>query len=102
MRFRLWTRRWYRPSPTCQRHIFAERLPGIVAPSARRTCRLAEVVEAIAFALGGQAGARLLVTLGMPLSADTLLDTIRATVIATEVTPHVSGIDDWAWRRGHR
>ena len=102
VRFQLFTRRWFCSSATCSCRIFTERLPQVVAPAARRTRRLAEVVEAIAFALGGEAGARLLATLGIPLSPDTLLDTIRATVVTPTVAPRVIGIDDWAWRRGHR
>ena len=106
VRFRLWTRRWCCTNPSCPRRIFTERLPTVVAPSARRTTRVAEVVEAIAFALGGEAGARLLRTLGMPLSPDTLLDTIRASTVASTVRAdapaRVIGIDDWAWRKGNR
>lgn len=80
VRFRLHTRRWRCPNPDCERRIFTERLPVVVAPFARRTVRLAEVVDAIAFALGGEAGARILATLGVPVSADTLLNRIRSTV----------------------
>jgi transposase len=100
--FRLWTRRWYCTNLACSRRIFTERLPDVVAPSARRTLRLTTVVEAIAFALGGEAGARLLQTLGLPRSPDTLLTTIRATPVEVAAPPRVIGIDDWAWRRGHR
>jgi transposase len=100
--FRLWTRRWHCTNLACSRRIFTERLPDVVAPSARRTLRLTAVVEAIAFALGGEAGARLLQTLGLPRSPDTLLTTIRATPVEVAAPPRVIGIDDWAWRRGHR
>src|SRR4051794_18196450 len=41
----------------CTRRIFTERLPGFVAPWARRTRRLGEQLTAIA--LGGFAGTRL-------------------------------------------
>ncbi|MDQ3549010.1 MAG: ISL3 family transposase [Chloroflexota bacterium] len=102
VRFQVFTRRWFCSSATCSCRIFTERLPQVMAPSARRTLRLTEVVEAVAFALGGEAGARLLQTLGMPLSPNTLLDTIRATVVTTTVASRGIGIDDWTWRRGHR
>jgi len=88
--------------PTCVRQIFAERLPTVVAPHARRTARLATMVEALALALGGEAGARLLATLGTPLSADTLLTAIRRAARPDPPAPRVIGIDDWSWRRGHR
>ena len=101
VRFQVFTRRWFCSSATCSCRIFTERLPQVMAPSARRTLRLTEVVEAVAFALGGEMGARLLAPLGMPVSPDALLDTIRVSVV-TAATPRGIGIDDWAWRRGHR
>lgn len=44
--------------PTCSRAIVAARLPGLVAPHARRTARLAVWLRAADFAVGGAAGAR--------------------------------------------
>jgi transposase len=102
VRFRLSTRRWHCPNPDCNRQIFTERLPTVVAPFARRTVRLAEVVDAIAFALGGEAGARVLATLGLSVSADTLLHRVRTAVPPAPIPPRVVGIDDWAWRKGNR
>jgi hypothetical protein len=43
----------------CPRRIFTERLPGLVAPWARRTVRLAAHLLAIGLALGGAAESRL-------------------------------------------
>jgi transposase len=60
VRLLLRTRRWVCANATCARQIFTERLPGVLAPYARRTARLAVVVEAIALALGGEGGARIL------------------------------------------
>ncbi len=45
---------------SCWSCTFAERLPYLVKPHARRTCRLAEAQERVGVALGGEAGARLL------------------------------------------
>jgi transposase len=101
VRFHLHTRRWRCPNPDCPRQVFTERLPAVVAPFARRTTRLTEVVDAIAFALGGEAGARVLATLGLPVSPDTLLNRVRATVSPVHPAPQVVGIDDWAWRKGN-
>jgi zinc-finger of transposase IS204/IS1001/IS1096/IS1165 len=44
--------------PSCERHIFTERLPDLVAAYGRQTHRLATALRAIDLALGGQAGAR--------------------------------------------
>lgn len=100
--FRLHTRRWHCSNPACPRRIFTERLPAVVAPFARRTARLADVVDAIAFALGGEAGARVLATLGLSVSPDTLLNRVRTTAAPAHPEPRVIGIDDWAWRKGNR
>lgn len=102
VRFRLHTRRWRCSNPACTRQVFTERLPDVVAPFARRTVRLAEVVDTIALALGGEAGARVLATLGLPVRPDTLLNRVRATAAPVHPEPRVIGIDDWAWRKGNR
>ena len=98
----LHTRRWRCHNPTCPREIFPERLPELVAPSARRTNRLAAIVDAIALALGGEAGARLLDMLGVELSPDTLLNLLRIETPMASEPLRALGIDDWSWRRGHR
>ena len=60
------------------REILAERLPGVVSHYARRTEWLAEWFTQVSFALGGEAGARLLKDLRVLISGDTLLNHIRA------------------------
>jgi transposase len=87
---------------TCMRHIFTERLPDLVAPSARRTHRLTTALRAIGLALGGQAGARLAVRLRLPTSPATLLRLVRATPVPATPALQAIGVDEWAWRRGHR
>jgi len=93
-------RRFYCPTPTCARRTFTERVPTVVAPHARRTTRLATVFAAIAFALGGEPGARLLAALGLAASPDTLLRTIHAAPLPAASTPRILRVDDWAVRRG--
>jgi transposase len=55
---------------------------------------------AVAFAVSGEEGRRLLQTLGMPLSGDTLIREIRMTPEESVDTPRVLGIDDWAKLKG--
>jgi transposase len=59
-------RRFYCRDAACPRRTFAERLPELVAPHARRTRRLAEAQGRVGAALGGEASARLLPRLAMP------------------------------------
>jgi hypothetical protein len=88
----------------CARKTFAEPLASVAKVSARRTTRLGDLQRHVAFALGGEATARLTDRLAIPASPDTLLRMV-ATPMRSEMpppTPTVLGVDDWAWRRGHR
>ena len=98
---RLQARRLFCDNAGCERRIFAERLPGIAAPWARRTARLATRQTAIGLALGGSAGTRLSRDLLVPASRNTLLRLVRAAPSPPEVTPSVLGVDDWALRKRH-
>jgi transposase len=102
VRFVLHVRKFFCLTPTCPRRIFTERLPDIVAPSARTTVRLTALLRAIAFALGGEAGARLAQQIGIAASPTLLIATIRRTPVAPCLSPRVLGVDDWAQRKGIR
>jgi transposase len=84
----------------CDRAVFCERLPGVLAPHARSTDRLIDVHRAIGFALGGEAGSRLCDPLAVPTSPDTLLRRVKAVATAPYPTPRVLGVDDFAFRKG--
>lgn len=85
---------------TCPRRLFAERLPAVTVPKARRTTRLRDLQQEIGLALGGEQGSRLAGRLAMPLSPATVLRLIRAIELKPSGTPRVIGVDDWAFRRG--
>ena len=93
-------RRFFCDNDRCERSIFAERMPSIVVPYARRTNRLASQQQKVAFALGGEAGACLLAIMGMPVSPDTLLRLIRKAPEPEVRTPRVLGVDEWSKRKG--
>src|SRR5829696_493952 len=99
---RLRVRRFFCDQKTCNRVIFAERLPGLAAHYARRTERLDGWFTHVSFALGGEAGSRFLKDLGIVVSGDTLLNHIRSTQLQDHETPRVLSVDDFAFRRGSR
>jgi transposase len=73
------------------------------APHARRTKRLAEIQRHVGLALGGAAGARLAGRLDLASSGTTLFRLVsRDMPHLPGPPPRAVGIDDWAWRRGHR
>src|SRR4051794_14141297 len=96
---RLRVRRLFCHNARCERRIFAERLPGIALPWARRTRRLDARLTALGLALGGSAGVRLGAKLGLVASRNTLLRRVRQASIPSTVTPSALGVDEWALRK---
>ena len=56
----------------------------------------------IGVALGGNAGARLAARLRLSTSPATLLRLVRTAPVLATPAPQAIGVDEWAWRRGHR
>lgn len=100
--FKVHARKFFCENKACERRIFCERLPDVEA-YARKTGRLEHTLLAIAFELGGEAGARLARELGLVVSPDTLLEHIRraAPSVNTKAV-RVLGLDDFALKCGHR
>lgn len=96
----LHTRRFFCATATCPRRTFSERLPGLVAPYARRTSRLRAEQRRLGLELSAEAGARLAQRQGMPVSPDTLLRFARQSPRAPRPIPRVLGVDDFALRKG--
>ena len=82
--------------------MFTERVPGLAAPFARQTARLAGIVRLLGHSAGGRPSERLMRRLGMPVSDTTILRSLKEHVRARSDNGavHVAGIDDWAWRKG--
>ena len=97
---RLCVRRFYCRDTACARQTFAERLPDLIMPFARRTRRLAEAQGQVGGALRGEASARLLSRLFMPTSADTVLRLLKGMPLPDQAVARVVGVDDWAKRKG--
>lgn len=102
VRFLLSVRKFFCDAPPCRRKIFTERLIPFVAPWARVTARLFQIVQVIGLATGGRLGVRVTDRLGIQTTRQTILRRIMA--LPTElVGPVVQlGIDDFSFRRGRR
>ena len=100
VRVEITVRRFRCTIPECSGRIFTERLPGFVEVRGRTTNRLQRSYEAIGYALGGEAGARMAAIIAMPTSPDTLLRRVKKLTHQPGPPPRIVGIDDWAWRKG--
>jgi zinc-finger of transposase IS204/IS1001/IS1096/IS1165 len=103
---RLHARRYRCVNAACPRQTFRERLPEVAPPYQRRTPLLRQRLEAVSFALGGQAGHRLARRLRLSAagtSRNTLLRLVRRAVIpsSSELAPdlHTLGVDDFGATR---
>lgn len=95
-------RRFFCVAATCGKATFAEQIPGLTVRHGRRSTVLTEMLRAVALALGGRAGARMLARLAAEVSRATLIRLIRALPEpAVSQAPRVLGVDEFALRRGH-
>jgi transposase len=101
VRLRVRVRKFFCDEPSCERRIFAERLGEMARVHSRGTDRRRKALEWIAFALGGEAGARLARELGLAVSPDTLLNRVRGAFRADAEDVRVLGVDDFGFRKGN-
>lgn len=95
-------RRLFCDASLCARRTFAEQVDGLTIRYGRRTVGLLRMVQALALALAGRAGARLAAVLHIIISRSALLNTVMALPDSCLPTPRVLGVDDFATRRGRR
>jgi len=100
VRLELHTRKFRCRNEGCRRRVFCERLPKVAEPYARKTVRLTSVMTLLAFALGGEMGARTASKLNLKVSGDTLLKLMRRRKEQSHPAVKVLGVDDFAFRRG--
>lgn len=102
VRLHLLVRKFFCDNSACPRKIFTERLPSLVAPSARRSLRLMQQQQQMGLALGGNPGARLSSELDRDASRNTFLRLVRRLPLPEPSAPEIVGVDDWAWKKGQR
>ncbi len=100
VQLRLRVRRFRCLNTQCAKQTFAQPLPDLIAPIARRTNRLTALLGVYAIESGGEPGARLLKAGGTKVSPDTLLRLAKAGTAPRRVVPEILGVDDFAFRRG--
>jgi transposase len=93
-------RRLYCENPACPKTTFAEQVAGLTVRYQRRTPALQQVLEAVALALAGRAGARLAAWLHQAVSWATLLNLVMGLADPRPGVPRVLGVDDFALRKG--
>ncbi len=102
IRLLLTVKKFFCREATCERKIFTERLPDLIAVSSRLTLHLRSAVQEISLATSGKGGERLAGKLGMPLTDATLLWSLYLVPLRQIGQIAVLGIDDWSYRRGKR
>ena len=84
----------------CERATYAEGFGPSLRRRARRTADVQSFLVQLAWMVGGEAGARLALAAGLPVSPDTLLRLLQQDAHGDAATPRVLGVDDLALRRG--
>lgn len=82
--FQLLVRIFFCDASTCPRKIFTERLAPFVAPSARMTARLFQLLQTLGLATGGRLGRRVMDRMGIQTTRHTLF---RRIMEPSEPTP---------------
>jgi len=99
---RLCVRKFFCRDQSCQRKVFAERIPDLVQPWGRCSHRLLESLKAIGLSASAEVSERLAPRLAMPVKASTLLRYLRTIPDPPRTNVISLGIDDFALKRGDK
>jgi transposase len=98
----LQVRRFRCSNPHCPRATFAEQVPNLAAPYARRTEALRIALERLGLVVGARPGHRLGRHLGLVASRHVLLRLVRSLPEPQATRARVLGVDEFAVRRGRK
>lgn len=98
---RLRVHRFWCDVPTCVQRIFCERVPWAPVYQ-RRTAAYIQRVLSLAWEMSASALQRVAKTFGMGVNRSTINRWIVKASTTPQPAPTVVGIDDWAWKTGHR
>jgi transposase len=101
VRLVLTVRRFRCVNPRCERATFAEDCGSGLPRYARRTLEVSNHLFKLAEVAGGEAGARIAASEGLPINPDTLLRLLRRSPLSEVRAPRVLGVDDFSLRRRH-
>lgn len=94
-------RRFGCPEPSCPKATFAEQAAGVSQRYRRRSVPLLAMLGGFGLELAGRAAARLAGTMGVPVHSSTVLRLVMALPgPVVTVAPRVTGVDDFALRKG--
>lgn len=96
------TRKFYCLTPDCSRKVFTERFTDYFLPYKRRTTRLESSIIAITLETGGNITERIPKKLGIQIIDTTCIRLIYKSLLPEIEVAKILGIDDWAYRKGHR
>src|SRR5690606_87513 len=94
--------RFFCDNSVCRQRVFCQRHTDFLSVHAQATKRFNQTMQEMAQELGGEGGCRLGARLGIRRCADTYLRHLKQRPLPMTIVPRVIGIDDWAWRKGHR
>jgi transposase len=95
-------RRFRCADPSCAKVTFSEQAEGLTVRYRRRSVPLLGMLAGFGLELAGRAAARLAGALGVPVHSSTVLRLVMALPDpAVAAAPEVTGVDDFALRKGH-
>ena len=99
---RLLVRKWICPEDSCPQYTFAECFPEVIQRYARMTDRLIKALQSTGVLTNGANAAQIASSFGVSTTAKTIIRRVLQLPLPSEGEVAKVGIDEWAWKKGHR